>query len=252
MTINKQQLKEHQDYWDKGADIYDGIIDNEIMNDSYGKWEAILSKLLKDKPSLKILDVGTGPGFFSILLSRMGHQVTAIDSSPEMIAKANKNAIKYECDISIIQSDILDYKPTHSFDLIISRNVTWFLPNPVAVYERWHSWLGECGQVIIFDGNWNLFLTDPKEAALFKLAMQEAIAAGYVPYRTEEEISEGDHIALTLPLTYVKRPAWDIGLLTHIGFQQVTSLHGFDVELQSRPEQILNKYRPMFAIVADK
>ncbi|AOZ91044.1 class I SAM-dependent methyltransferase [Paenibacillus crassostreae] len=252
MTVNKEQQKEHQAYWDKGADIYDGIIENEITNESYDKWEAIISKQLKDKKELKVLDVGTGPCFFGILLSRMGHHVTAIDSSPEMIQKAHKNAEKYDCTISIIQTDILEFTPLQTFDLIISRNVTWFLPNPVAVYQKWHEWLNEGGETIIFDGNWNLFLTDPKEAALFNIAQKEAIAAGYVPYRTEEEIAEGDQIALTLPLSYVKRPAWDVDMLTYIGFQSVTVLQGFDSAVHSETAQILNQHRPMFAIIAAK
>ncbi|WP_139991368.1 class I SAM-dependent methyltransferase [Paenibacillus paridis] len=252
MTINKEQQKVHQQYWDKGADIYEEIVENEMMNESYDKWNTIIGKLLQGKRELKVLDVGTGPGFFGVLLSRMGHQVTAIDSSPGMIAKAKRNANKYGCNIQIIQSDILEFEPSLTFDLVISRNVTWFLPNPVGVYEKWHEWLNEDGQVIIFDGNWNLFLTDPKEAALFQAAKQEAIEAGYVPYRTEDEIAEGDQMALMLPLTYVRRPAWDVEMLSSIGFGQVTTLHGFDSGLHSPAEQILNKYRPMFAIIASK
>ncbi|GGG65049.1 class I SAM-dependent methyltransferase [Paenibacillus radicis (ex Gao et al. 2016)] len=252
MTISKEQQLEHQQYWDKGADIYEEIVEQEFTNESADKWTAILSKLLKDKQGLRVLDVGAGPGFFSILLTRLGHQVTAIDSSTEMIAKARKNAEKHGCDIRIIQTDILEYEPDGVFDLIISRNVTWFLPNPVGVYRKWHQWLAEDGQTIIFDGNWNLFLTDPREAALFQAAKQEAIAAGYVPYRSEEEISEGDQIALALPLTYVKRPAWDIDMLSHIGFTHVTAWHGFDAGLYSPAEQLLNRHRPMFAIVASK
>jgi SAM-dependent methyltransferase len=252
-TASEQQLaKEHRAYWDKGADIYDGIIHNEFTNGAYEKWELIISRLLKDKKGLKVLDVGTGPCFFGILLSRLGHNVTAIDSSPEMITKAKKNAAHFGCPIQIIETDIFEFNPVEPFDLIISRNVTWFLTNPVRAYRNWHSWLNEGGDVIIFDGNWNLFLTDPKEAFLQKLAQQEAVEQGYIPYRTEDEIAEGHEFALALPLSYVKRPMWDVDMLKHIGFTQVQVWQGFDADIQSHAEQVLNQHKPMFAITATK
>ena len=37
---------------------------------------------------LKILDVGCGAGFFSILLAKEGHEVFGIDLTPEMIENA--------------------------------------------------------------------------------------------------------------------------------------------------------------------
>jgi len=252
MNISKEQQIKHQQYWDKGADIYDGIVEQEFKTEAAAQWASILGQLLAGKQQLRVLDVGAGPGFFSILLSRMGHSVTAIDSSTEMMAKARNNAQKFGCNIQFIQCDILEYEPEKKFDLIISRNVTWFLPNPVLVYAKWLKWLDTEGQTILFDANWNLFLTDPAEAALFNEAKREAVAAGYVPYRSEEEISEGDQIALSLPLSYVKRPSWDVAILRHIGFQQVTTWQGFDQELYSPAEQLLNRHRPMFAIVASK
>jgi len=252
MNINKEQQIKHQQYWDKGADIYEDIIEQEFLTVAAEQWTAILDQLLAGKQQLRVLDVGAGPGFFSILLTRMGHKVTAIDSSTEMMAKASSNAQKYNCDIRLIQCDILEYEPEEKFDLIVSRNVTWFLPNPVQVYANWLKWLDAEGQTIIFDANWNLFLTDPAEAALFQEAKREAVAAGYIPYRSEEEISEGDQIALTLPFSYVKRPSWDVAVLRHIGFQQVTTWQGFDQGLYSPVEQLLNRHRPMFAIIASK
>ncbi|RCX15421.1 methyltransferase family protein [Fontibacillus phaseoli] len=251
MTEHKL-AQQYREYWDKGAAVYDEIVDAEFATDKYEQWNAILSNLLSGKKNLNILDVGTGPGFFGVLLSRMGHQVTAIDSSPEMVARAHKNAQKYNCDIKIIKTDIIEYKPEDTFDIIISRNVTWFLYNPVAAYQNWYEMLNDGGQAIIFDANWNLFLSDPQEAELFRKAKEEAIEQGYLPYREEKDIEEGDQLALTLPLTYVRRPGWDSEMLRSIGFNKTHVHQGFDTELYTPGEQVLNRHRPMFAIVAEK
>ncbi|MFM9277825.1 class I SAM-dependent methyltransferase [Paenibacillus jiagnxiensis] len=244
--------QQYRDYWDKGADVYDEIVNTEFATDTYDQWNAILSHLLSGKRNLKILDVGTGPGFFAVLLSHMGHQVTAIDSSPEMVARAKQNAQKYNCNIKIIETDIIEYKTEETFDIIISRNVTWFLYNPVAAYQNWYGKLNDGGHVIIFDANWNLFLSNPQEAELFRKAKEEAAEQGYLPYREEKDIEEGDQLALTLPLTYVRRPGWDSEMLKFIGFTKIQVHEGFDTKFYNTGEQILNRHRPMFAIVAEK
>ena len=41
---------------------------------------------------LKVLDIGCGPGFFSIILSCAGYDVTAVDYTEEMLNKAKQNA----------------------------------------------------------------------------------------------------------------------------------------------------------------
>ena len=45
-----------------------------------------------NQKEIKILDVGTGPGFFAILLAEAGYQVTAIDYTEEMLKEAQQNA----------------------------------------------------------------------------------------------------------------------------------------------------------------
>lgn len=51
-------------------------------------WLRELKKGLPEGETLRILDVGTGCGFFSVLLAKLGHQVTGIDLTPAMIEKA--------------------------------------------------------------------------------------------------------------------------------------------------------------------
>ena len=52
------------------------------------RWMEEIDKYLPEKEHLRILDVGCGAGFFSILLAKRGHQVTGIDLTPDMILHA--------------------------------------------------------------------------------------------------------------------------------------------------------------------
>mgnify|MGYP000803653628 CR=1 FL=1 len=52
------------------------------------RWIKEIKKQLPDGKKLKILDVGCGSGFFSILLAKEGHQVVGTDLTPEMVVNA--------------------------------------------------------------------------------------------------------------------------------------------------------------------
>ena len=68
---------------------------------------------------------------FSVLLAKMGHEVTAIDYTENMLTEARKNAEHYGVQVHFQQMDAqqLDFED-NSFDLVISRNVLWNLENP--------------------------------------------------------------------------------------------------------------------------
>ena len=64
--------------WTVRSDNYNRYVEEEFATERPAKW---LERIEKNAPSgrpLKILDAGCGPGFFSVLLSRAGHQVTGI------------------------------------------------------------------------------------------------------------------------------------------------------------------------------
>ena len=57
-------------------------------------WSAVLHEEIyshfpgRSPESISVLDVGTGPGFFAILLAESGFHVTAVDMTPEMLDEA--------------------------------------------------------------------------------------------------------------------------------------------------------------------
>ncbi|MFK0278812.1 class I SAM-dependent DNA methyltransferase [Ensifer sp. NPDC090286] len=76
--------------YDQFADVYD-----RLMGDiSVRRYSAFVTKTLSEVGDrrLKILDLACGPGRFASFLLEQGHEVTGVDLSPEMLARARANA----------------------------------------------------------------------------------------------------------------------------------------------------------------
>ena len=69
----------------------------ELAGEKWPVWLSVIEEHMPkvERKGIRILDIGTGPGFFSIIISRAGYQVTAIDYTEEMLKKAkNKMCIR--------------------------------------------------------------------------------------------------------------------------------------------------------------
>ena len=55
-----------------------------------------------------VLDVGTGPGFFSMLLAETEHHMTAVDASPGMVEVAATNIATRDLPVRLYVSDAAD------------------------------------------------------------------------------------------------------------------------------------------------
>lgn len=93
-TIMKELGEKIVSYWGNRAEGYSEYNREELAGDKWQDWITEIKKQLpkKEKSEIRILDIGTGPGFFAILLAQEGYQVTAIDCTAEMLAEAQANA----------------------------------------------------------------------------------------------------------------------------------------------------------------
>ena len=128
---------------------------------------------------LYVLDIGTGPGFFAILLSEMGFCVTAVDLTPAMLDEARRNAGRLAEKIRFLEmnAEQLDF-PDDSFDVIVSRNLTWNLPHPEKAYAEWSRVLRPGGLLLNFDANWYSYLFDSESLSAYKTDRINAAAEG--------------------------------------------------------------------------
>lgn len=210
-----------KNYWARRAHDFGIVRKNELENQMSVRWRQEILRLLPEK-TLDILDVGTGTGFFAVLLAEQGHHVQGIDITPAMLEEAAELAAERHLDIVFRQMDAqnLSYEDD-SFDVVISRNLTWTLPNPEQAYKEWHRVLRPGGVLLNFDANYGEYVRSE--------STQNAAVAADSPYghigMTGEMEQENASITLAMDISRELRPAWDENILAQIGF------HRCDVDL---------------------
>ena len=196
--------------------LKDGIIQREVFSFTKNAPYLLTLKTQFVKPGDRVLDVGTGPGFFACILSEEGLEVTAIDQSAGMLEKARENAAKLGVHptfmhMNVNQMDFLD----ESFDVIVNRNVTSTLQYPEKLYAEFKRVLKPGGMLLIYDANWHAHLYDPE--LMKKVRAREE--AHFRKYGTREVVTEDNpEFLATCPMTRYKRPEWDERVLTDLGF----------------------------------
>ena len=130
--------KRVQRYWTQRSHDFGTVRRNELEDEMGRKWFRELEKHLPENGKLKVLDVGTGTGFFAVLLAQAGHRVEGVDLTPAMLEEARALAAQRGLDITFREMDAqaLDYEDG-CFDAVISRNLTWTLPDPERAYGQW-------------------------------------------------------------------------------------------------------------------
>ena len=83
------------------------------------------------QPGRSILDIGGGPGHYSIHYAKIGHPVTLLDLSDENVRFAKKKARQYGVKITALQGDALDLSrfPDESFDTVFLMGPLYHLMN---------------------------------------------------------------------------------------------------------------------------
>jgi len=112
--------------YDRIAAIYD-LIEGPMERMLAREWRRELWKEARGK----ILEVGVGTGKNMEFYPERGRNVTAIDISPKMLARAKRRAEIQQCEAKILCADVQNLPfPDNSFDTIISTFVFCSVPDP--------------------------------------------------------------------------------------------------------------------------
>ncbi|MBM7220042.1 class I SAM-dependent methyltransferase [Proteus mirabilis] len=250
---NNQLLHDVTRYWNIRAESYSAANQQELLSEKQQKWRQLLLSHVKEGETLKVLDIGTGPGFFAILLALSGHQVTAIDATSGMLLEAKNNASQHNVSINFVCGDVQDLPfGDEQFDLVVSRNVTWNLKSPCEAYQEWFRVLKPEGSLINFDANWYLHLFDDEYWQGFLADRERAAQKQVADHYVNTDTKEMERIARQLPLSQVKRPQWDINTLLDIGFIRYSVDIRIGDHVWDEEEKINYGSTPMFMIHAQK
>src|SRR5690606_804659 len=91
-----------KEYAKSFVEKWDDLIDWDARASSEGEF---FIKLLRERGARKVLDVATGTGFHSVQLLKAGFEVTSVDGSPTMLAKAFENANRRGHILRTVQAD---------------------------------------------------------------------------------------------------------------------------------------------------
>lgn len=252
-NTHNELLKSVTDYWDNRAQGYSESNIAELNSHKRELWLETILKLAPQQPCLKVLDIGTGPGFFAIILAKAGHEVTAVDATQAMLNQARENADQQQVTIELISSDVHTLPfDDNQFDLIVSRNVTWNLKNPVQAYQEWYRVLKPQGRMITFDANWYLHLFDEAYRKGYLSDRENTLKMQVNDHYVNTDTQAMEQIARQLPLSQQLRPQWDAKTLLDMGVSQCFIDITVGECLWSQEEKVNYASTPMFVVVVQK
>lgn len=240
-SLNEKIKEEVTDYWSSRAEKFNELKIQELNSAMRGRWLEELQKYLPSRKGLKILDIGTGTGFFCFLLTVEGHNLTGIDLTEKMILEARKSSeiLGIPAAFYVMDAEMPEFAD-NSFDAIVTRNVAWTLPDLSKAYEKWYRLLKKDGVLINFDGDYS------REDEQQKLPENHAHSK-----ITQEQWSAYEHLKTELRPISNPRPAWDVQLLKSAGFKEIVLDEQVGDRIYIEKNQFYNP-TPIFTIAARK
>ncbi len=253
--------KENEGYWTQRAASYSDVNKGELAGDNRVNWRnEICSHLTREQlahpENVKVLDIGTGPGFFAIILAEAGFNVTAVDYTQAMLDEARSNAANVSKELASaitfarMDAQNMDFADD-CFDVIVTRNLTWNLPEPSKAYAEWVRVLKKGGVLLNYDANWYNYLYDEKLKEAYEADRKASEEAEVEDQNVGENFDQMEEIARQVPLSDIRRPGWDLKVLGELPV---------DVQVNEQvwesvwsPEEKLNfSSTPMFGVEVRK
>lgn len=136
-------------YWSHRAEGFETQRLREYESEKRERWLTEFQKYLPQGKPLRVLDVGTGTGFFACLLAAEGHETTGIDLTPEMIEVARAKRMP-GVELVVGDCEKLPF-PDGSFDAVICCQSFHHYPNVQDFFDSVARVLRPGGRLILRD-----------------------------------------------------------------------------------------------------
>lgn len=257
--MEQELLQEIASYWGTRAEGYSEVNEKELAGSQREAWLHVLEEQFpeKKKEEMKILDIGTGPGFFPMILSEAGYTVAAVDYTEEMLEKAKENLGKYtkygleRVTLQRMDAQNLEFAD-ETFDVVISRNLTWNLEKPEQAYQEWMRVLKPGGVLLNFDANWYGYLYDEEKKEAYEADRKKVEEQQLDDHYLCTDIDRMENIARQVPLSAMERPAWDTKVLESLGVCSIQTDSEILKRVWSEEERLNYASTPMFLVRAEK
>lgn len=136
-----------REFWEREGSEYDQRTAHGISSESERRrWADALRPI---PPASRVLDVATGTGFVALLLTELGHQVTGVDASEAMLARARAKAAEGGVAVTFVEG-VTEQLPfaDASFDAVTARHFIWTVLEPERAFAEWRRVLAPGGLLI--------------------------------------------------------------------------------------------------------
>lgn len=154
MTANHNLTEDIREYWSRRSRTFDLAFGHRIAPGPEAEaWAQPMRDHLPPSPA-RVLELACGTGEVTQLVHGLGHDVTALDFSEDMLAVARAKHSEKSSLRFILADAGHTMEPSGSYDAILCRHLVWTLVEPDAAFADWFRILRPEGRLLIYDGNW--------------------------------------------------------------------------------------------------
>lgn len=194
-------LKEEiRSYWSGRAETFDDSASHRI-EDQYGlpMWQALLCRSFglgqgQTLVGKQVLDIACGTGEISRVLCSLGAEVTGLDFSETMHAKAKVKLSAQTWTPLLCDAENLAGVADNMFDFAVTRHLAWTLTDPTQAYAEWCRVLKPGGRLLIVDGDWS-----HKFSLRYRIQRRIAQLLSALPERSADDLATDQKIRTRLP-----------------------------------------------------
>jgi SAM-dependent methyltransferase len=226
--------------WFEDDDLWVGFA--EVMFPERREAEAeelvATSPLLKVATGMRVLDLACGPATHVVPLARAGAEVTGVDLSPAMLARAGAACDRAGVTARLVAANMLDFVAPDAFDLVINMYTSFgYFTDPgdnLTVLRNIHASLAPGGAVVIdLLGKEVLASWVGRPQALDvdgggTVFMRDTILDDWTRLRTDWTLVRGGTVRQASILSHVYSAAEIKALFAQVGFVDVACFGGFD------------------------